>query len=181
MKNKKKFNIIDVIVLVVIAAVIISVAYRITSSKYNAGDENLLSEDQYMYVLLYANQVVPETLDTLKPGDKLVANGKQTSGEVVYVDSEPSAYIGVDDQGNAVLTSHPLWKDLYVVIRDKVNPSDVILKAGEQETRVNYTFILKTQQFEGNSKVRGIKFVPLDEADSTDPAELFPNMTSYGE
>lgn len=180
MKNKK-FNIIDIIVVLVILAVVAAVVFRVVSSKYNAGDENLLSEEQYMYTLLYANQVVPETLDTLKPGDKLVANGKQTTGEVVYVTSEPSAYVGVNDEGEAVLTTHPLWKDLYVVVRDKVNPSSVILKAGEQEVRVNYTFILKTQQFEGNSKVRGIQFVPVDEADNVNVEELFPNMTSYTE
>lgn len=177
----KKFNIVDIVVLIIIVAVIAAVVYRITSKSRNVGDENLLSEEQYMYVELYANQVVPETVDTLKVGDKLVANGKQTTGEIVYVEAEPSAYIGVDSDGNAVLTQHPLWKDLHVIIRDKVNPSEVTLKAGEQEVRVNYTFILKTQQFEGNSKVRNIEFVPIEEADSIDPSTMFGNMSSFAD
>ncbi|MCD8239509.1 MAG: DUF4330 domain-containing protein [Clostridiales bacterium] len=177
----KKFNLVDAAVLIIIAAVVIAVVYRITSSSRNVGDASLLSEEQYMYVELYANQVVPETVDILQPGDKLVANGKQTTGEIVYVEAEPSAYIGVDSDGNAVLTQHPLWKDLHVIIRDKVNPSEVTLKAGEQEVRVNYTFILKTQQFEGNSKVRNIEFVPVDEADSVDQQTMFGNMSSFAE
>ncbi len=177
----KKINIIDIIVIVVIIAVAAAVVYRIFGKSSNVGEENLLSEEQYMYVELYANQVVPESLDTLKPGDLLVANGKQTTGEVMYVESEPSAYIGVDDEGNAVLTRHPLWKDLHVVIRDKVNPSEVTLKAGGQEVRVNYTYILKTQQFEGNSKVRGIQFVPIEDAENVDPKEMFGDMSSFAE
>ncbi len=177
----KKINIIDIIVLVIIVAIIATVCWRVFGSSSNVGDENLLSEEQYMYVELYANQVVPEAVDTLKVGDKLVANGKQTTGEIMYVGSEPSAYVGVDDNGKAVLTQHPMWKDLHVVIRDKVNPSEVTLKAGEQEVRVNYTYILKTQQFEGNSKVRGIQFVPVDEADSVDPETMFGNVNTFTE
>ncbi|MCD7856101.1 MAG: DUF4330 domain-containing protein [Clostridiales bacterium] len=177
----KKFNLVDAVVLIIIAAVVIAVVYRITTSSRNVGGANLLSEEQYMYVELYANQVVPETIDTLQPGDKLVANGKQTTGEIVYVEAEPAAYIGMDNDGNTVLTQHPLWNDLHVIIRDKVNPSEVTLKAGEQEVRVNYTFILKTQQFEGNSKVRSIEFVPVDEADSVDPQTMFGNLSSFAE
>ena len=179
--KKGKINIIDIIVVLVIIALIAVVGYRAFGKSSNVGDENLLSEEQYMYVELYANQVVPEAVDTLKPGDLLVANGKQTTGEIVYVESEPSAYIGVNSEGDAILTKHPLWKDLHVVIRDKVNPSEVTLKAGEQEVRVNYTFILKTQQFEANSKVRGIQFVPVDEAESVNPAEMFGNVSSFAE
>ncbi|MCD8215357.1 MAG: DUF4330 domain-containing protein [Clostridiales bacterium] len=179
--KKHKFNVIDVIVLIVVIAVIAAVVYRIVSVSHNVGDANLLSEEQYMYVELYANQVVPEAVDTLKPGDLLVANGAQTTGEVVYVEAEPAAYIGVDSDGNTVLTQHPLWKDLHVIIRDKVNPSEVTLKAGGQEVRVNYTYILKTQQFEGNSKVRNIEFVPIDEAESLEPETMFGNMSSFAE
>ncbi|MCD7905628.1 MAG: DUF4330 domain-containing protein [Clostridiales bacterium] len=179
--KKHKFNVIDVIVLIVVIAVIAAVVYRIVSVSHNVGDANLLSEEQYMYVELYANQVVPEAVETLKPGDLLVANGAQTTGEVVYVEAEPAAYIGVDSDGNTVLTQHPLWKDLHVIIRDKVNPSEVTLKAGGQEVRVNYTYILKTQQFEGNSKVRNIEFVLIDEAESLEPETMFGNMSSFVE
>lgn len=177
--KKGKINIIDVVVFIVIVVIAAGVVYRIFGRSSNVGDENLLSEEQYMYVELYANQVVPEGVDELQPGDLLVANGKQTTGEVMYVEDEPAAYIGVDSEGNAVLTEHPIWRDLHVVIRDKINPSEVTLKAGGQDVRVNYTFILKTQTFEGNSKVRGIKFVPVDEAESVDPSTLFGNMSSF--
>lgn len=186
--KKGKFNIIDVIVIAIVVIIIGSVGYRIYSSRTNAGGNTLLDEKQYIYAELYANQVVPEAIDTLKAemaaGDRLVANGKQTNGEIVYIEDEPSAYIGMDEAGNTILTQHPLWRDLHVIIRDKVNPGDVTLKAGEQEVRVNYTYILKTQQFEGNTKVRSIKFVPVEEAEAYTEADvkgMFGDMRIFQE
>ncbi|MCC8098175.1 MAG: DUF4330 family protein, partial [Eubacterium sp.] len=46
--KKHKFNIIDIIVLIVVIAVIAAVIYRVFSTSHNVGDNNLLSEEQYM-------------------------------------------------------------------------------------------------------------------------------------
>lgn len=149
-------NIVDLIVLLLIVAVVGAAGYRAVSPKVNAPVEG--EGEKYCYVTLYGSTVVPEAAEKLQPGDKLVANNEFTDGEIVSVDMSPAAYVGVDDQGKAVYSEHPMWKDITVVVKEKIDPSDVILKVGNQEVRVNYTYILKTQQFEGNTKVRGIEF-----------------------
>jgi hypothetical protein len=51
-----------------------------------------------------------------------------------------------------------MWKDVTCVVKEKINPKSVVLKVGEQEVRVGYNFILKTQVVETNSRIRDIEF-----------------------
>ncbi len=159
-KNGKLFgivNVVDLLVGIVIIALIAVVGIRLTSSSRNAEGQNLVNGEKEIYVTLYGNSIVPEAAEILKPGDKLVANNVFTNAEIVSVDVKPAAYITTNSDGEALLQEHPIWKDITVVIKDKVNASNPILKAGNQEVRVNYNFILKTQQFEANCKVRDIQ------------------------
>lgn len=151
-------NIVDLIVIVLIIAIVGGVSYRLVSKKINANQENIMSNKEEVYVTLYSSLVVPEVAEGLKVGDKLVANNKFTDAEIVSIESKPADYVSTDSNGKPVLTTHPLWKDVTVVIKDTVNPSNVILKAGEQEIRVGYSFILKTQIVETNCRIRGVEF-----------------------
>lgn len=152
-------NIVDLMVLVVLLAIISVVAIRVVSPKRNAEGTSVIDGKKEAYVTLYVQNAVKESLDTLKPGDKLVANNTFTTAEIVSIDSKPADFITTDAEGNAHVVPHPLWLDLIVVVKDEVNTSNPILKIGGQEARVNYPIILKTQQFEANSKVRSIEFV----------------------
>ena len=156
-------NVVDLLVALVIIGVIAVIGIRLTSSSRNADGQNPLNSQKEIYVTLYGNSIVPEAIETLKTGDKLVANNVFTDAEIVSVDMVPAAYITTNSNGDAILTEHPIWKDITVVIKDKVNASNPILKAGNQEVRVNYNFILKTQQFEANCKVRGIELKDMSE------------------
>nr|WP_317359881.1 DUF4330 domain-containing protein [uncultured Tyzzerella sp.] len=164
-------NIVDLLVAIVIIGVIAVIGIRITSSARNAEGESPLDGKKEIYVTLYGNSIVPEAAETLKPGDKLVANNVFTDAEIVSVDVAPAAYITTNSDGEAILEEHPLWKDITVVIKDTVNASSPILKAGNQEVRVNYNFILKTQQFEANCKVRGIELKDIGSTDTTEATE----------
>ena len=159
-------NIVDLLVAIVIIGVIAVIGIRLTSSERNAEGQNPLDSKKEIYVTLYGNSIVPEALETLKPGDKLVANNVFTDAEIVSVDMEPAAYITTNSDGEAILEEHPMWKDITVVIKDTVNASNPILKAGNQEVRVNYNFILKTQQFEANCKVRNIELRDIESGET---------------
>lgn len=150
-------NPVDLIVIVLILSVIGGIGYRFVSSKLNANGGSLMTEEQDIYVTLYSSLVVPEVAENLNIGDKLVANSQFTNAEIVDIKVEPASYVGTNAEGEAVLSQHPLWKDVTIVVKDRVNPSSVILKAGEQEVRVNYPFILKTQTVETNCKIRGVE------------------------
>lgn len=151
-------NIVDLIVLVLIVAVVGAVGYRALSPKVNANSDTQAAEDQYCYVTVMAQQAVPEVAEKLKVGDKLVANNEFTDAEIVSIDVKPASSVNTNSEGKSVLSEHPLWKDLTIVVKEKIDPSSVILKVATQEVRVNYPFILKTQQVECNSKIRGIEF-----------------------
>lgn len=164
-------NIVDLIVALVVIALVAGVGYKLVSRKINAGDGNILSKDEDVYVTLYSSLVVPEIAESLNVGDKLVANGQFTNAEIVDIKVEPAAYVATDANGIAVQSEHPLWKDVTVVVKDKVNPSNVILKVGGQETRVGYSYILKTQTVETNCKIRGVDFENPVENNSSDESE----------
>jgi hypothetical protein len=154
-----KVNVVDLIVLVIIVGIVGAVGYRLTSSRVNANGGNPVSTpEQYCYVTLYSSLVVPEISQSLNVGDKLVANSKYTDAEIVSIDEKPAAYVATNADGEAVLSEHPIWKDITVVVKEKVDPTSVILKVGNQEARVGYSYILKTQTVETNCKIRGIEF-----------------------
>lgn len=153
-----KVNIVDLFVVVIIVALVAAVGYRFLSPAVNNEGTNPLTEDEYCYVTLYCNQMVPEMSSSVKVGDKLVANGKYTDAEIVAIGEKPAAYVGYNSDGVAVLSDHPLWKDLTVVVKEKVSPNDVILKVGDQEVRVGYQYIFKTQRVESGAKVRRVEF-----------------------
>ena len=136
-------NIVDLLVLFLIIGLISVIVVRFNSKRLNANGSNPASQKEEVFVTLYSSLVVPEIAENLKVGDKLVANNSFTSAEIVSVSVEPAAYVSTNSDGEAVLSQHPLWKDVTVVIKDTVNPSSVILKAGNQEVRVGYSFILK--------------------------------------
>ena len=156
-------NPVDLIVIVLILAVVGGVGYRFISSKVNANGGSPLSQEKDAYITVQASLQIPDVADSIKPGDKLVANNKYTTAEVVDVKVEPAAYVASNAEGKAVESKHPLWKDVTITIKDKVNPASVILKAADQEIRVGYPFIFKTQTVEANSKIRKIELKDIEQ------------------
>lgn len=152
-------NVVDLVVVLVIIAVAGAVGYKMFSSRVNVEQGTTVSEgDKYCYVTVVASQVVPEIADQLKVGEKLVANNAFTDAEIVSIKCEAADYVGVNAEGKAVKSKHPMWKDVTCVVKEKINPKSVILKVGGQEVRVGFSYILKTQTVETNSRVRNIEF-----------------------
>lgn len=160
-------NVVDLVVLLIIALLVIGAAVRLTSSKLNSNGGTPLTEKEDVYVTLFSSLVVPEVAQSLEVGQKLIANNAYTDAEIVSVKVEDAAYVGTNSEGFPVESKHPLWKDVTVVIKEKINPDSVILKLGGQEIRVGYSYILKTQTVETNCKIRGIDFGTLDESEET--------------
>ncbi len=156
-----KVNIVDLIVILVIVAVIAAAAVKITTGRTTdsvAGNEAAQSEQQYCYATIIARLQPEEVGTNLKVGDHLVANGGYTDAEIVDVQMKPADYVGVNAEGQTVKSEHPMWKDITVVAKQKLDPSDVTLKLGGQEIRVGYDFILKTQMVETKATVRNIEW-----------------------
>lgn len=154
-----KVNVVDMLVIAVIVAVLGAVIYRVTSSAMNADGTNIVTDPQTdVYISLYANSVVPEVAEALKVGDKLVNGGKFIDAEIVSIETTPAAYITTNSDGEPLQMEHPMWNDIYVVVKGKASPSSPTLKIDNQEIRINYTYLLKTQVAEVNCRIRGLEF-----------------------
>ena len=151
-------NIVDLIVLIVIVALVAAMGVRYMSGRSQQGETQASSEEMYCYATIVARLQPPEMGEYLNVGDHLVANGSFTDAEIVSVDVEPGAYVGVNDEGVAVESTHPIWKDITVVAKQKLDPNAVTLKLGGQEIRVGYDYILKTQNVEADAVIRGIEW-----------------------
>ena len=150
-----KVNIIDLIVVLMVVAIAVAAVVRQTSNRRNVG-EFTPGDKQYCYITVFSSLQVPEVGANLKVGQKVVAGGKFTNAEIVDVKVEPAAYVGTNANGEAVLSEHPLWKDVTVVIKEEIDRSNVALKVGGQEARIGFNYIIKTQDVEANGRVRDI-------------------------
>jgi len=156
-------NPVDLIVIILLLSIIGGIGYRLVSARLNTEGATIFDDEKEAYVTLYASLVTPEVAEAIKIGDKLIANNQYTDAEVVDVKVEPAAYVSPNSEGKAVKSEHPLWKDLTITVKGKVNTSNVILKVGEQEVRVGFPFIFKTQTVETNSKIRNIEFKDIEQ------------------
>lgn len=146
-------NPVDLIVLILILSIAGGVAYKFLFS------QTPVMAEKEVYVTLYAQQQLQEVADSIKKGDKLVANNQYTNAEVVEViDVKPAVTVSPNYEGKSVESEHPLWKDIKIMIKDKINPASLPLKAGGQEIRVGYPYIFKTQTVEANSRITKIEF-----------------------
>lgn len=155
-----KLNIVDLIVILVIIAMIAAAAVKVTSgsASQESGGNTEQTEEQYCYATIIARLQPEEVGNNLKVGDHLVANGGYTDAEIVDVQMKAADYVGVNSEGETVKSEHPMWKDITIVAKQKLNPSDVTLKLGGQEIRVGYDFIIKTQMVETKATVRNIEW-----------------------
>lgn len=155
-----KLNIVDLIVILVIIAMIAAVAVKFTSgsASQETGGNTEQTEEQYCYATIIARLQPEEVGNNLKVGDHLVANGGYTDAEIVDVQMKAADYVGVNSEGQTVKSQHPMWKDITIVAKQKLDPSDVTLKLGGQEIRVGYDFIIKTQMVETKATVRNIEW-----------------------
>jgi len=150
-------NPVDLIVIVLVLSIVGGIGYRLVSSVMNVSEDSL-EEEKEAYVTLYASLQIPEVAESIKIGDRLVANNEYTDAEVIDVKVTPALYVASNSDGKAIQSEHPLWKDVKITIKEKINTSDVILKVSGQEVRVGYPFVFKTQTVEANSKIRAIEF-----------------------
>ena len=161
-KKRFRFNIIDVLVILVVIGICFAVVYRAKSAKYNAPGTEIGKKEEYCYVTVYLQTVLPEIGEQLEQdrlnGEHLVANNEFTDAEIVSVRSEKAKYVGMNAQGEPVAGVHPIWKDTYIVVKEKVDRSKAIIKVGGQEARVGFAYIMKTQKVEKNGVITAMEF-----------------------
>ena len=151
-KRIGKFNIIDIIAVLLILAVVVFAGYKLMNR--GSGSAAEVEKVKITYVVRVEN-VAKELYDTCQAHlpSKLMASGALVGGEIVSVEKTPYYVLGPDGQW----VEDPDHVNLYLTATTEVNGGPVMTtKIGDQEVRIGKKdYILKSEyvEFQGGTVV----------------------------
>ena len=151
-KRIGKFNIIDIIAVLLILAVVVFAGYKLMNR--GSGSAGEIEKVKITYVVRVEN-VAKELYDTCQAHlpSKLMASGALVGGEIVSVEKTPYYVLGPDGQW----VEDPDHVNLYLTATTEVNGGPVMTtKIGDQEVRIGKKdYILKSEyvEFQGGTVV----------------------------
>ncbi len=150
-------NLLDLFIVLFVLVIVIAIGSKVVknpeSYAVNQGDNV-----KDMYVTVKCQAVTDEFINSIKKGDKLLAQNAYTGGEIYSVgEIVPSEYTGVNSDGQVIISEHPYLKDVYVTLVTEQNIDNPVLKANGQEVRIGNRMFLKTQTVEVSSIVMDIE------------------------
>ena len=151
-KRVGKFNIIDIIAVLLILAVLVFAGYKLMNR--GGGSAGEVEKVKITYVVRVEN-VAKELYDTCQAHlpSKLMASGTLVGGEIVSVEKTPYYVLGPDGQW----VEDPDHVNLYLTATTEVVGGPVMTtKIGDQEVRIGKKdYILKSEyvEFQGGTVV----------------------------
>ena len=151
-KRVGKFNIIDIIAVLLILAVLVFAGYKLMNR--GSGSAAEVEKVKVTYVVRVEN-VAKELYDTCQAHlpSKLMASGALVGGEIVSVEKTPYYVLGPDGQW----VEDPDHVNLYLTATTEVVGGPVMTtKIGDQEVRIGKKdYILKSEyvEFQGGTVV----------------------------
>lgn len=144
-RSKKKFNVIDVIAVILILAAAVFVGLKLVNRGGDSGGEAKTVHVTYVVKAEGVDNALYENCLKHLPSP-LMASGKLLSGQIESVRQEP--YYTLDEGGNWV--EDPYHKNLYFTASVDVPDAAVqTTKVGDQEVRVGKTdYVLKSEYIE---------------------------------
>ena len=140
-QKKWKFNVIDIIAVVLIVAVAVFLATKIGGK---VSGESEIVPIRYTVLAEERPAAVAEAVEEYIPGN-LMASGTRYDIQVVDVQSQPSMVLGPD----GTWVEDPNHVDLTFTVEGQVEKADVLVAtAGTQEIRIGKKVILKTEYLE---------------------------------
>jgi len=163
-KNRKllgKFNIVDLLVVILVLAMVIGVALKLTGHldpvETGAGGTDIVYTAEVGAIQPEIYEEIKNFIQAAKdaglPGDQLMANGEKLNGYITDVEATPHVNYFYDEQGRGVTSSEADGRlDLIFTIQAHAENS-VTTKVGTQEVRVGKSHIVKTVHFELNGTI----------------------------
>jgi len=154
-KQTRKINIIDLIVLIVIAAVAVGVVLKMTGilDKSSGKEEAGSSVVEYTVKVLRVDPSVYQAVrGHIEAGDTqfMTNGGKEVDGsQVLSIRSEPYVFTTVldDGKGTTVKSEDPYYLDVYFTCRSTTSNAEAHT-VGTQEVRIGRNFIVKARNYE---------------------------------
>jgi len=139
-------NIIDLIVLILVAVVAVGFFYR------QQNPETVVTKTATVKVI--CPYLRPEVAQQLKEGDHLLARGQIQPAFIKELRVEKANDTAPDSTGTIILQKHPFRQDLYVTIEGPVSATGAELYLAGQQIRAGLDkYILKTQYFEAEAEI----------------------------
>ncbi len=146
-------NIFDLITILLVIALIIGAFYKI-----KGGDLSLGSNDTT--TIEYRVQSFPNYEDffkQLKVGDKLGEDKRFLDGEITSIEITDYYRPTESQQGEYVMSKHPLYKQAYVTVKANAEKKGPIIKVGSQEVRPGLHYYLRTKTSEFSVLILDVK------------------------
>lgn len=144
-QTKRKFNLVDVIALILILAALAFVGFKLASRSSGGGGEPAMLHVTYVAKAEGVDASLYENAKAHLPS-RLMASGQLLNGEIQSVEQAP--YYTLDENGNWV--EDPYHVNLYFTAYIEVADVPVqTTKVGDQEVRIGKTdYVLKSEYIE---------------------------------
>lgn len=153
-----KINLIDFAVVLVLAAVIAAVGWKLAGNRITNALEGEKLTIRYEVVCPDVDVDASEFAAS-HIGGQLMNSGKLLDGCITDCVVEPHTEVVLDADGNPKAVEDPSCRDLRFTIEAKVNEGDSIYSVGSQELRVGKEYIVKTLDMEFNGNITAIEEV----------------------
>lgn len=157
-KKKRKINIIDIAVIVLLVAAIAVVGLKLAGNKVQDAVSNKV--DCYAEVVIVGAQ--PRIYNEMERqnlvGQKMVSGNEFLSATIEDMWLEDYVIQVQNSEGVTVDSVDPTQKNVVVVVKTQVAEGTASPKIGSQELRAGKTFIVKTQTFETSGIIRYVNF-----------------------
>ena len=147
-KKKARFNIVDVVVILLIIALIGVIAIKLFGSKAT----EVVSQKVDCYAEVCIIGAVPRLYNEIERqdliGQRMVSGNEYLTATIEDWWMQPYDVDAIRDDGVIVNSISPDKMNVYFLVKTEVAPDTPSPKIGSQELRVGRTFLIKTQTFE---------------------------------
>ena len=157
-KKKRKINIIDIAVIVLLIAAIAVVGIKLAGNKVQEAVSSKV--DCWAEVVIVGAQprIYNEVFRQDLVGEKMVSGNEFINATIEDVWLEDYICQVQTYDGATVDTVDPTQKNIVVLVKTQVPEGTASPKIGSQEVRAGKTFIVKTQTFETSGIIRYVNF-----------------------
>ncbi|MCK8060559.1 MULTISPECIES: DUF4330 domain-containing protein [unclassified Fusibacter] len=158
METKKKFNWIDIVILLLILSAVVVVLNR-DALFGSEGVVDSISGKKEVVLTAKSPSVPMEVVEAFKIGDKaMTGTSELDASEITEVRWEPSIVFELRD-GQLIQTSREGYYDLYVTYKALVNSYASYMELGGQELKVGVNYYIKTAHAEAFGYIVGLEIV----------------------
>lgn len=158
MTVKKKWNMLDVIIIVVI---IIAIAVFLGRDKlFNSGEvAEAISGKVTIYYEAEAFKLMEEAAMGFKVGDKITAQNKYQDGVIEKIEIRNTVKTKVAADGTLVAYEDPLEKVAVIGIRAEANKYGPYIEVGGQAIKVGSSYYIKTDHSEVFGRIKWVEVI----------------------